>query len=132
MIQIVLLGMMVISPDVGAKRDGSLQGEIPEIDLNALDPKIKDHCHHFAVVNSNFDPYGAEVPTKEDYQQQHAQNVIQSFADEYDYGLNKNRLQTVQRERQQHIKNQVQTHAQNAQNYVKAYRECLKVSGAIN
>lgn len=109
-----------------ASDKGSLQAQIPNINLNDVDPKIKDRCNAEAVNASGYDPDSPNNPTKSDYQKQHFEAVAQGLVEEVIYPKSYSRL--LQRKRESSMKNDLKARSDRAQGYVKAYRSCLEIN----
>lgn len=109
-----------------ASGKGSLQAQIPNIDLSQVDEGIKSQCHTEAVEQSGFDPNSPNNPTTSDFRKQHAEAVATSLVEELVFSHHPSYYKTRQREREGQMRDDLKAYSDRAQNYVKTFRTCLE------
>ena len=111
-----------------AMKKGTLQAQIPNVDLSQVSDQVKSQCHQEAVQFAGFDPYGSQAKTADDYKNEFATSFVRNVARQRFYG-NSRGVQIQQNIEARRMTNAVQAHAAKAQNYVKGYKACLTKNG---
>jgi len=104
---------------------GTLQGQIPNIDLSRVDSRIKNFCHAKAVSRAGFDPFGAQAKSNLDHKNEFFATFGRNLAREYVY-RNSRGYQIQQNIEARKMKDRLKAYSDLAQTYVRVYKMCLE------